>query len=133
MHMIAQFPLTALATLVAIGVYLASGALVARARHKYKINAPAVTGDPAFERAFRAQQNVLEWMPAGLPALWLFALSLSDAWAAALGLLWSLARLGYIFAYNAAADRRGPYFTAQFAIFLALWIGALAGTLRALF
>jgi len=48
-------------------------------------------------------------------------------------LLWSLVRLGYIFAYGAAAEKRGPYFMAQMAIFIALWIGALVGTLRTLF
>jgi glutathione S-transferase len=131
--MIAQFPLTALASLTALAVYFLTGVLVARARRKYHVSAPAVVGDPAFERAFRAQQNVLEWMPLFLPALWLFAISLSDKWAATLGFLWSIARLGYILAYGAAAEQRGPYFLSQLAVFIALWIGALIGTLRVLF
>lgn len=131
--MIAQFPLTALATLAALVVYFLSGVLVVLARSKYHVRAPAIVGDPAFERAFRAQQNVLEWMPLFLPALWLFAIALSDTWAAVLGILWSLARLGYIFAYGAAAEKREPYFMAQLAAFAALWIGALIGTLRVLF
>jgi glutathione S-transferase len=133
MRLIAQFPLTALATLTALAVYLLAGVLVARARRKYHVSAPAVVGDPAFERVFRAQQNVLEWMPLFLPALWLFAIAVSDMWAAGLGFLWSLARLGYIFAYSAAAERRAPYFLAQLLVFVALWIGALVGTLRAAF
>jgi len=131
--MITSYPLTALSTLFALAVYFLAGGLVARARKKYHVIAPSVVGDPAFERAFRAQQNILEWMPLVLPALWLFALTLSDGWAATLGLLWSLVRLGYIFAYGAAAEKRGPYFMAQMAIFIALWIGALVGTLRTLF
>jgi glutathione S-transferase len=131
--MIAQFPLTALASLTALAVYFLAGVLVARARRKYHVSAPAVVGDPAFERAFHAQQNVLEWMPLFLPALWLFAIALSDTWAAALGFLWSLARLGYIFEYGADAEKRGPYFLAQFAVFIALWIGSLIGILRVLF
>jgi glutathione S-transferase len=130
MRLIAQFPLTALATLIALAVYFLAGVLVARARRKYHVSAPAVVGDPTFERAFRAQQNVLEWMPLFLPAMWLFAIALSDTWAAALGFLWSLARLGYIFAYGAVAENRGPYFLAQLSVFVVLWIGALIGTLR---
>lgn len=130
--MIAQFPLTALASLTALAVYFVACPVVASARRKYNVVAPAVVGDPAFERAFRAQQNVLEWMPLFLPALWLFAAAQSDKWAAALGFLWSLARFGYIFAYGAAADKRQPYFLAQLAAFIALWVGALTGTLRVL-
>lgn len=133
MRQFTEFPLTALATLAALAVYLLAGVLVALARRKYRVSAPAVVGDPAFERAFRAQQNVLEWMPLFLPALWLFAVAINDLWAAILGFLWSLARLGYIFAYGAAAEKRGPYFLAQFLIFIALWIGAFIGALRVLF
>ena len=131
--MIALYPLTALTTLAALAVYSLAGVLVARARREYKVRAPAVTGPPGFERAFRAQQNVLEWMPLFLPALWLFALALSDTWAAVIGLLWALARLGYIFAYGADENKRGPYFLAQTAAFAVLWIGALIGIARMLF
>jgi len=46
---------------------------VGRARGKYKVKAPATTGDPAFERAFRVQMNTLESAVAFLPVLWLFA------------------------------------------------------------
>jgi glutathione S-transferase len=131
-RMIAQFPLTALASLTALAVYFVAGLLVGMARQKYNVKAPATVGDPAFERAFRAQQNVLEWMPLFLPALWLFAFAVSDIWAAALGFLWAAARIGYIFAYGAAAEKRAPYFFAQVAVVVTLWIGALIGTLRVL-
>ena len=43
-------------------------------------------------------------------------------------MLWALARLGYVFAYRADAERRQSYFLAQLVVFAALWIGALAGT-----
>ena len=128
--MIAQYRLTALATLLALAVYFVAGILVARARRQFGVAAPATVGHPGFERAFRAQQNVLEWMPLFLPALWLCAMALSDAWAALGGLIWSLARLGYIFAYSADAKKRGPYFLVQFIAFAALWLGALIGILR---
>ncbi len=130
--MMSQYGWAALATLLALAVYFASALMVGRARGKYGVKAPAVTGDPGFERAFRAQQNMLEWMPLFLPALWLFALTLSDRWAGALGAIWALARLGYVLSYAAAAERRGPWFGAQAAIFAVLWLGALVGAIKAI-
>jgi len=124
------YPLTGLATLAALLVYFFAGLKVGLARGTYGVKAPAVTGHPGFERAFRAQQNTLEWLPLFLPALWLFAIGWGDKWAAALGLLWTLARLGYVLAYAADAGKRSPYFMAQMLIFFALWLGALVGIVR---
>ena len=126
------YPLTGLATLAALLVYFISGLKVGMARGKYGVKAPAVTGHPDFERAFRAQQNTLEWLPLFLPALWLFAITWSDAWAAGIGRLWTLARYGYMVAYMADAAKREPYFIAQFLLFAVLWVGALAGIVRGL-
>jgi glutathione S-transferase len=131
--MISQYPLTALATLAALAVYFIAGALVGRARGQYKVSAPAISGPPEFERVFRAHQNVLEWMPLFLPALWLFALAVSDKWAGIIGLVWTLARLGYVIAYSKDAKQRGPYFLVQFVAFIVLWIGALVGIARSMF
>lgn len=126
------YPLTALATLASLLVYLFAGIQVARARQRYGVKAPAVTGAEGFERTFRAQQNMLEWMPLFLPALWLFAWVWTDRWAAVLGIVWALARLGYVLAYAADAKKRTPYFLTQLLVFLALWAGALVGILRGL-
>jgi glutathione S-transferase len=131
--MISQYPLTSLATLAALAVYFVAGALVGRARGIHKVDAPAITGPPGFERSFRAHQNVLEWMPLFLPALWLFALTVSDVWAAVLGFVWSLARLGYVVAYGMDVKKRGPYFLVQFLAVVLLWSGALISTLRGFF
>ncbi len=128
--MIEQFPLTSLATLLALATYVLAFMMVGAARRKHKVAAPAIVGDPAFERAFRAHQNVLESLPAFLPVLWLFALAVSDLWAAVLGFIWSAARLGYIFAYAADANKRGPYFMVQFGVFVILWLGAFVGIVR---
>ncbi|MGL4635611.1 MAG: MAPEG family protein [Beijerinckiaceae bacterium] len=130
--MISQYPLTTLATLLALAVYFLAGALVGKARGQYDVKAPAVTGPPGFDRAFRAHQNMLEWMPLFVPALWLFAFAVSDRWAAALGFVWALARLGYTLAYSADANKRGPYFLVQFLVVGALWIGAFVGVVRSL-
>ena len=39
------------------------GLRVGQGRSKYNVPAPAVTGNPDFERAYRIQMNTLEWLP----------------------------------------------------------------------
>ena len=88
--------LTAIVTLLAILLYSYTVLLVVQARGRTGIKAPATTGDPAFERAFRVQMNTLEWMPIVLPAMWLCAFYVGDAWAAAGGVVWIFGRFLYI-------------------------------------
>ncbi len=126
-----QFTLTALATLLALIVYFTTSIRVARARAKYKIAAPATTGDPDFERHFRVQMNTLEWLPIFLPSLWLFAAYWGDAIAAALGGAWIVGRVLYMIGYSRAAQARGPGFLIQGLSALALLIGALIGAAQA--
>jgi glutathione S-transferase len=123
---------TALVTVLAILVYFYTGVLVARARPKFGIVAPATVGNPDFERIFRVQMNTLEWMPIFLPLLWLFACYVSDAGAAVLGLVWCAGRVLYIVNYSKAAERRGPGFGLQAGVCLVLLLGALAGIVAAL-
>src|SRR5258707_4521066 len=79
---------TAISTLLAIAFYFILATQVARARVKFNIKHPATTGDPHFERIFRAHINTLEWMPTFLAPLWLCAIYLNDATAAVIGLIW---------------------------------------------
>ena len=69
-----MFHFTALVTLLAIGLYFLTGLQVGKARQTFGIKAPAITGNPDFERVFRVQMNTLEWLPIFLPSLWLFAI-----------------------------------------------------------
>lgn len=118
---------TALVTLLAIALYFYTGILVARARAKYGVQAPATTGNPDFERAFRVQMNTLEWMPIFLPLMWLFAFYVRDWAAALLGLVWIVGRVMYIQGYTQAADQRHRGFSVQALASGALLIGALIG------
>ena len=118
---------TALVTLLAILLYFYTGWMVALARSKYGISAPATTGNPDFERVFRVQMNTLEWMPIFLPLLWLCALYLSDWGAALLGLVWIGGRIAYVIGYSAAAEKRHHGFMVQSLASGALLIGALIG------
>ena len=118
---------TALVTLLAVALYFYTGILVAKARAKYGVQAPATTGDPDFERVFRVQMNTLEWMPIVLPLMWLFAFYVRD-WAAALiGLVWIVGRIMYIQGYTQAADKRHRGFSVQGLACGVLLVGALIG------
>lgn len=118
---------TALVTLLAVVLYFYTGLLVAKARAKFGVKAPATTGNPDFERVFRVQMNTLEWMPIFLPLLWFFVLYVNDWGAALLGLLWLLGRILYIRGYTEAADKRHKGFALQALACGALLIGTLAG------
>ncbi len=118
---------TALVTLLAIALYFSTGLMVAKARAKYGVKAPATTGNLDFERVFRVQMNTLEWMPIFLPLLWLFALTANDWGAALLGLAWLVGRIVYIRGYAEAVDKRHRGFAIQAFACGALLIGTLAG------
>ncbi len=122
----------ALITCLALILYVWTIAACARARGRYGIKAPAVTGHPAFERALRVQQNTVEQLLLFLPSLWIFALTLSPRWAGIIGLVFVAARLLYIVSYARNPAARGPGFTIGFAATLVLLLGALAGTLKLL-
>jgi glutathione S-transferase len=120
-----MFHFTALVTCLAIALYFYTSILVARARARFGIKAPAITGNPDFERVFRVQMNTLEWMPIFLPSLWLFATYINDALSAAIGLVWIAGRILYVTGYSQAADKRGTGFGIQALAAIALWIGAI--------
>src|SRR6195256_1389021 len=120
-----MFHFTALVTLLAILFYFFTSTQVAKARSAFGIKAPAISGNPDFERVFRVQMNTLEWMPIFLPALWLFAVYISDPIPAAIGLVWIGGRILYMTGYSQAANQRGRGFGIQ-AIAAGLpWVGAL--------
>jgi glutathione S-transferase len=113
-----MYHFTALVTCLAIMVYFGSSILVSRARVKFGVKLPAISGNVDFERVFRAQMNTLEWLPIFLPSLWLFAIYIGDGIAAAIG------RILYVLGYARAVEMRGPGFAIQALATIALWLGA---------
>jgi len=120
--------LSALAVLVALLQYLVIVGAVGWARGRYKVTAPAVTGNEMFERYLRVQQNTVELLVAFVPACLLFGAWVSDAWAAVLGLLFVVGRALYFVEYVRAPRSRGPGFGLSFLAVAALVMGALYGT-----
>jgi glutathione S-transferase len=118
---------TAIVTLLAVGFYFFLATRVAAARVKFNVKLPATTGNADFERIFRVHMNTLEWMPTFLAPLWLCAIYLSDAAAAALGLVWIGGRVLYFVGYSEAAEKRLPGFFIQSTACLLLFVGAVVG------
>ncbi|WP_017305138.1 MAPEG family protein [Spirulina subsalsa] len=124
--------LPSLVTVLALILYFVVTLNVGRARFKYEVKPPAMSGDPNFERVLRVQQNTLEQLVLFLPGLWLFCLYVSPIWGAGLGILWIVGRALYAWGYYQAAEKRGPGFGISSLSGLILLIGALVGIVMAL-
>lgn len=120
-----QYAWVALVTLLFGFGLFGMSLVVSRYRVTQGIVAPATSGDPRFERAFRAHANTLEWSPIFLPAMWIFAAYCSATWAAALGAVWVVGRVAYFIGYVANPEKRLAGMSIQAAATLALSLGAL--------
>ena len=101
---------------------------VGRARKKYGVSSPAVTGNEDFERVFRAQQNTLENMVMFVPLLYSFSRYVSPAWGALLGLVWVIGRVWYAIGYYApTGKKRSPGFMLSAFALLLMLLGTLLG------
>ena len=110
----------ALITLLNVVLIALAMQLVGSARAKHGVHAPATTGNPEFERVFRAHQNTLEATVMFLPCLWIAA-SHGDARIASwLGWAWLVGRVWYLFAYASPTGKRGAGFTIAIAANLLL-------------
>jgi glutathione S-transferase len=106
---------------------------VSRARGRYQIAAPAITGHPVFERYFRVQMNTLEMLVIFIPAILLFSTYFSPYIAAALGVVYVIGRLVYLSSYVKDPKSRSAGFTLSILPILVLLIGGMVGAVRALF
>ena len=114
-------------TALALLQFMAFGMQVARARGKYGVHAPAVTGNEIFERYFRVQQNTLEQLIVFLPGLYLFAHYFNSLWAAGLGLVYLIGRQVYSASYVKDPKSRSAGFGLTLLPMLVLVIGGLIG------
>jgi uncharacterized membrane protein YecN with MAPEG domain len=112
--------------------YFVFGALVGRARGKYGVKAPAVSGNELFERYFRVHQNTLEQLIVFIPAIWMFGYYVSGPWGAALGAVFLIGRTIYATTYIRSPDTRSAGFGLTFLPVAVLIVGALIGIIRAL-
>ncbi len=121
-----------LVTLLAVLVFLGCGIAVGRARGLYKIDAPATTGNPDFERVFRVQMNTLEALALFLPALWVAERYADPRVVGGIGLAWIVGRVWYAVAYATNAKKRGPGFVIGMLASVVLWGFAAWGVVAAM-
>ena len=121
--------LVVLVTALALLEYLAFGILVGRARGRYGVSAPAVTGDPVFERYHRVHQNMLEGLVVFLPSLWIFATYVSEPVAALLGAVFIVGRAVYARLYILDPPRRSVGVAIHFSATAILLLGGMFGAL----
>lgn len=98
---------------------------VGRMRAKYDCPAPAITGDPVFERYYRVQQNTMEQLVIFLPAITIYGYYGNPMIAAGVGLVFPISRLIYMQSYVADPNKRGRGFIPGFLATAFLLIGGL--------
>jgi glutathione S-transferase len=125
-------PWTSLVTTFTLLVYFVLTINVGRARAKYKVPVPQMSGEPNFERVLRVQQNTLEQMVFFLPGLWLFSFYVNPLWGAGIGAVWILGRIIYAWGYYQAAEKRGIGFAISSLSGIVLLLGAIAGIILSL-
>ncbi len=128
--MLQQLP----AVVVFLNVVLLWGTMiyVGHTRRKFAIKAPATSGHPGFERAYRVQMNTLEGSVMFLPALWLATHYGFSVWASAAGLVWIICRLWYAFSYVKDPGCREYSFLLAMLAWFAIVVMAFIGLLRSL-
>jgi glutathione S-transferase len=118
-----------LVSLLALAQYLWFGVLVGRARARYGVVAPAVTGHPMFERYYRVQMNTLELLVLLLPSLAFASLYLRPPWPALLGVVYLIGRQLYCSAYVADPAKRELGFRLSMLPIVALLLIGIVGSI----
>jgi uncharacterized MAPEG superfamily protein len=127
-----DMPYTDIVTALALLQFVWFGIQVAQARGKYGVQAPAVTGNEAFERHFRVQQNTLELLIAFIPGLYLFSHYFNPLWAAALGVVYLIGRQIYSMSYVKNPNSRSAGFALSMLPTLILILAGLVGAVMRL-
>lgn len=123
-------PTAELIIVLALLQFLFFGILVGRARGRYGVKAPAISGDPVFERYFRVQMNTLELLVMFVPGIWLAPSHIAQGWVAVLGAVYLLGRFIYLRSYVRAPEQRSLGFGLSALPILALLVIDLIGAVR---
>ncbi len=100
---------------------------VGGARVKYEIDAPAMSGNPDFERVFRVHANTVEQLVVFLPGLWMFGYYVNSQIGAGIGLLFIIGRFVYRGAYLGDPKNRAAGFGIGALSMMVLVVGGMIG------
>lgn len=120
-----------LVILVAVLQFLIFTILVGKARERFGVKAPAVTGNENFERYYRVQMNTLENLIVFIPSILLAATYWAPYLMALLGLLFIIGRILFFFAYINGKKRTIPFLMGMIPNVIFIVLG-IFGTLRAI-
>ncbi len=113
----------AIVIVLALLQYFYFALLVGKARAKYDVHAPAITGHPVFERYYRVHQNTLEMIVMFIPAIVLFSYWIRPDVGAGIGAIYLVGRLIYLRSYVSDPASRGLGFMLSILPTLILLLG----------
>ena len=124
---------TAIVTLAIGSFYFYTAFRVGNLRGKHGVKAPATSGHPEFDRAYRVQMNTLEQLGIFLPFLWVAAFyPIRWQWLAPLvGFVWLIGRFIYMRGYMTDPDKRLIGAMMGGLTSIAMFIVALTGVVQA--
>jgi len=124
---------TILAVMVALLQFVYFGIEVGRARGRFGVQAPAISGHPEFERYFRVHMNTLEQLAVLVPSAFAFGFLVSDLWAAVAVAVYIVGRFIYFNSYIADPSKRGVGFMLSAFPAWILVLGTIIAALMAVF
>lgn len=122
----------ALVLALSLTLYLVTVINAGRARGRTKLEAPATTGNPEFERYYRVQMNTLEQIVPFIPALLMFSAFFGPKRAALLGAAWLIGRVLYMMGYYKDPSKRMAGFVISQLSTAILVAGSLFGVIKAM-
>jgi glutathione S-transferase len=117
-------------TALALLQFVVFGFKVGKARTRFGVAAPAITGHATFERYFRVQQNTLEQLIVFIPGLYLYSRYFNPAVAAGIGVVYLIGREIYAATYVKDPAKRSLGFGLTFVPTMVLVVGGIVGAVR---
>lgn len=115
--------------ILAVAQFIVFAMLVASARGRYGVSAPATTGHEMFERYYRIHMNTLEMLIVLIPAVWIASTYWNAYFVAAMIAIYLVGRILYFRAYLANPKSRTIGFSVSFLPILALLLAGAGGAI----